>query len=256
MTQFITLAQHRTGSNLVQSLLNSHPNVCAYGEIFGGSDKILWGADLQLEKAPRGAIASPEEWVKRRNADPVAFIKQIAFGSPGEGSVFHARGFKLFYEHCWEGYFRVVWEWLESQTDIRIIHLKRINLLRALASRFVAQKTGAYHMNAPGAEAARETRVAIHPREARLFFERAAIMERESDYRFRRHSSHNLYYEDVAHCHQVEMNRVFEFLEVEPAEVATNMSKQNPRSFPEMIENYDELKKAFEDSRWLAYFTD
>ena len=210
---------------------------------------------MENEEAAPASAANAGALLTLRNSDPVGFLRDIGFHSGKSGDTpGNAFGFKIFYEHCWEGRLRDVWDFLEKETAIRIIHLKRISLLHCLASRSIAQETKAYTSLAPTADAARDSCVKIEPRTARLFFERTAVMEREMDFRFRHHQIRTVYYEDMLHNLQGQMDRIQDFLEVPRQPLVTFLKKQNTRGLRDMITNYEELKAAFADSRWRAYF--
>jgi len=253
LTRFVVIGQHRTGTNLLASYLNHHERVVAFGEICAGEDELSWGSSVPRDALPPGAGDEVGGWAARRNADPVGFLETFVFGAPGEKGR-DVRGFKLLYEHAWKGRLRAVRDWIEAGADLRILHLKRLNPLRTFASRQVAHLTGVYTAFAEPPEEVSAT--AANPRVVQLqrFFERTAIMEREHDYLLRRSRVIPLYYEDIERNPQVELDRVFRFLEVAPAPVSTSLRKLNPRPLREMLGNYDELKTAFQKSHWLAYF--
>ncbi|MFN3241874.1 MAG: sulfotransferase [Planctomycetota bacterium] len=90
--RFIILASQRTGSNLLRSLLDSHPDVTAYAEVFLKDHS--W---FENQHGPKDSPAL----VAERDADPVAFAQKHVFRDYEESV--KAVGFKLFYQHAPEG---------------------------------------------------------------------------------------------------------------------------------------------------------
>lgn len=105
--RFIVLSRSRTGSNMLISFLNSHPNIHAEGEIFSK----LNGQDY------KDVLAK-------------AFSKQPSYIA--------AKGFKIFYYHPLDDEPDSLWKDLMTLDDLRVIHLKRRNIFRTLISRKLA----------------------------------------------------------------------------------------------------------------------
>lgn len=116
--KFLILSRSRTGSNLLRSLLSSHPDVICLGEIFGSV-----GNEVKND-----IIKSP-----------IKYLKRIAFGYHKKN--IKSVGFKIFYYHPEFKCSTNIWNYLENQNNIKIIHLKRKNILRTILSRKIAGKT-------------------------------------------------------------------------------------------------------------------
>src|SRR5690606_26460474 len=117
--KFIVLSRSRTGSNLLISFLNSHPNIRARGEMFAR----LNGKNCK-DVLARGFARQP------------FYVK--------------ATGFKIFYYHPMDDDSGHVWDVLAELDDLRIIHLKRRNILRTLISRKIADTQGVWKASSPG----------------------------------------------------------------------------------------------------------
>src|SRR5262245_13226857 len=144
------LGSARTGSNLLISLLSSHPSIKTYGELFN------------LDSLPRDDLTAAID-------DPVAYLRRRVYKPHGPG--ISAVGFKMFYYHLTKDYFdkpvhatdtsqqlqgrfdrflafveskydrdtlarrfQDTWDFLIEDVPLAVIHLKRRNALDTLIS--------------------------------------------------------------------------------------------------------------------------
>jgi hypothetical protein len=130
-TRFIILSDARTGSNLVQQALNSHPNIVCFREIFNLRPDYI---DYDVERwHPMSA-----EDLELRAADPGAFLSKRIFCEHESG--IRAVGFKFHYGHFW--FHEKLLPALTEDTGLRVVHLQRRNQLRTLVSLRVVEQTG------------------------------------------------------------------------------------------------------------------
>lgn len=223
-TRFIILSRSRTGSNLLLSLLNSHPNVQAEWEIFA-----------------------------RLNGEPHDRRLAQTFGP--QPRRIRAKGFKLFYYHPLDDDSGALWRDLVADEALRVIHLKRRNVLRSLISRKIAEQRDAWSANAEKTgETPRRKAVSFTTSELQEGFSQTRAWEHMGDRDFRHHHILSLAYEDMAAQPAAAHDRVQRFLGLPPARLVTDMKKQNPEPLRQLIVNYDELKQAFAGSRWSLFF--
>ncbi len=224
--KFIILSRSRTGSNLLRSLLRSHPKIEVDKEILsrlGGQNH-------------RDIVAK-------------AFGKQPSF--------IQAKGFKFFYYHPQDGDARAVWDDLLRLKDLRVLHLKRRNILRTLVSRKLAgsqEMWGAYHRNDLQKAKQKQRQVSFTAEELQEGFEQTRDWEREGDERFRNHPVMDVYYEDLISDRQSVFAEIVAFLDLPYAEPETGLIRQNPESLKDLVTNYKELKDAFAGSAWESFF--
>ena len=126
--RFIILAAARTGSNLLRGLLHSHPQCFVGGELFNhvyfDRRYIPWCPDWSSDE--RAKINHDDTLIDLRKADPVRFIERLFEITRHWGH--QAIGFKLMYWH--PEMYKEAGDYLVGDTSIRVIHLKRRNLLR------------------------------------------------------------------------------------------------------------------------------
>ena len=142
---FVVIAHGRSGSTMLSLALASHPNVAMYLEIFhqDPSGRGRYFRADERRSAVLGRIGV------RRNArvyeggeDPLAFLADAVF-YPRRSKRIRAVGFKLLHNFCIAGHARdLLWEGLAATGNLRIICLRRKDLVAAFVSHEVARRTG------------------------------------------------------------------------------------------------------------------
>lgn len=244
--RFIILGEARSGSNFLRGMLNSHPHVVAFGEIFRFYDNIGWEiTDFEEYRQTRRLISLMQR-------DPIRFLERRVFEKfpPAIDAV----GFKLFYYHAREDSRKVIWDYLKERTDIRIIHLKRKNSLRVLLSRKKAHMTDQW---TDVAGTGKDTlSMPLSYEESLEQFTWIRDMWKLHDHLFRKHAKMDLVYEDLTSHRDRETRRVQEFLGVSPKRLLPGTHKQAQQPLSEAITNYARLKNEFKGTRWAGFFED
>jgi LPS sulfotransferase NodH len=266
--RFMILSSARTGSNLLLSLLSSHPHVKAYGELFN-----------------LGAL--PKEDLVQALDDPIAYLQHKI--SKAHRADISAVGFKMFYEHLTEDYFRklvdtsdaaeelrmefsrlasfietsyewptlearfrAAWEHLIADRSLAVIHLKRQNMLNSLVSLKTAFITRQWWtLKSDGGTG---PTVHLDPEECRKYFQKLDGFVDEADKAFQDHPTLDVSYESLVENRQDALGEIFRFLNVPYQDVATRMKKQRLIPASESIDNYSQLKDAFRETKWCTFF--
>lgn len=239
--KFIVLGRSRVGSNLLRSLLNDHPAIEAFGELFRSRESLDWDhiGDWQ-----------DESLLPLFQNDPVTFLEKKLFRKfPPETT---AVGFKIFYYHAAEGSWSPVWPYLEQMSDLRIIHIKRRNILKTHLSRKRAELTDSW-VNTSG-QKEKPVSVTLDYAECLADFERTRAYEEAFDARLAHHPIIEVAYEELARDYDGQMKLVQEFLGVPYSAVSPAIYKQSRQTLAEAISNYDELKAQFQATPWAAFF--
>lgn len=223
--RFMILARSRTGSNLLASFLNSHPNVYIVGEIFAR----LHGSDYR--RALRKLFSKHPSYVK-------------------------AVGFKIFYYHPIDDAQSGLWDDLTRASDLYVVHLKRRNVLRTLLSRKIVGKDDMWASRRERPDAADTRRVEFTADELRDGFLETENRQLEAEKRFRNHNVVEIHYEDLAADPSRQFERVTNWLGVPARVPKSSLRKQNPEKLSELIANYAELKSEFAGTAWGRYFED
>ncbi len=131
MTRFVILAVPRTGSNLLCTLLNSHPQILCHHEVFNPAGVF----SAQGYDGRELAVASLQE----RDADPLGFLDRV--WQTGTGNC--CTGFK------WtRGQNRTVLNRVVTDAGVRKIVLYRRNRIKTYVSETIAEETGQWEVYA------------------------------------------------------------------------------------------------------------
>lgn len=262
------LGSARTGSNLLLSLLSAHPHIKTYGELFN------------LDMLPETSLLEVLD-------DPVTYLQRRVYQD--HKVEIAAVGFKMFYDHLTRDYFtklvdvsdaapqlrekysrfsnfidsnyaweilderfRTAWEFLRADQSLAVIHLQRRNVLHTLISLKQAYMTSQWWSLKSGLQTTLP--VYLDPEECCRYFQKLSNSAAEADAAFSEHPKININYEDLIEKQQDTLQRIFAFLKVPHKSVTTRMKKQNPASPRETVDNYEQLKSYFRNTRWDAFF--
>lgn len=220
---FIILTRSRTGSNLLVSFLNGHPDIFCEGEIFAhvGSRDPISCLDAAFGRQPRRVLA---------------------------------KGFKIFYYHPLDADGSELWHRLSAMTDLRVIHLTRENVLRTLLSRKIAGLQDTWTATKYDRVGVEVRRVEFSVAELEEGFRQTREWERVADARFGGHKILKLTYEQIVDNPPETYAQMLAFLGMHDDAPATTLRKQNPESLGALISNYAALKAAFSGTEWAVYF--
>lgn len=246
----------RTGSTWVQDLLDSHPQVAAYGEIF-----LEYGRGFpDSERFGPVDIEYFESWSKKhtgrggrvsRARHAIPYLKDF-YRRRGDA---HAAGFKLMYSQLRRN--PMVAAYLTTRR-VRVIHLTRANLLDVVLSHATSEARGQAH--AWIGDAVREARVSLDPAAtaAKLkALERQVALARALT-RANRLPTLELGYENLV-ADASELDGALEFLGVQPDPghpLSSTMQKLNHAEKRDLIENWNELSAALTGTRFERYLRD
>ena len=234
---FICVGNPRTGWTLLMRWLNNHSRIIGYGEIVKSIDRY---PGHYHEFGNREALF-------RQN--PVEFLETKVFRK--YPPAVEAVGFKIFYHHAPRdtAWGQSVWDYLVGDAGLKVLRLKRRNLLKTFLSRKQAGLTGEYIKYSGVAPA-----VTLDAEEAREFFEHTRAAEAEYDEMFTGHALLEVVYEDLTRDYAAMMRRIQSFLGVAYEDVDPGTEKRPTRSLSSQIANYTELKERFQASPWETFF--
>lgn len=280
-TRFIILSNARTGSNLLQQSLNSHPAVVCFRELFNLDPSYI---DYDRE----GWDGHDQHDLELREKDVRRFLAERVFADHEQR--IRAVGFKFHYDHFWHDAELI--PALTSDSGLRVVHLRRLNRLRTLVSVKIAEQTGAWMLRDESQHRVQTIRrkvgpaqllsAAVHPIESvgrlrrfmrppvpvtserqelrltldecRAFFYKIQHEESHFSELFSAHKIHDITYEDLVARRDEVLAGVCSFLGVPDGGGTTTLRRQNPEPLRELIANYDELRAAFAGQPEEAFF--
>ena len=251
--RFAVLGEARSGTTLLDTLINSHPDAVCCGEILNDVD-IAEGRPIRWPHRLRPfADELDVDWEELRGRDPVAFL--TAIGELGDRAGCRAVGFKLLYGHAWERQF--VFEWLASIQTFRWIHVVRRNHLRRFLSLCRAQRSGRWTKQAGASGATEPDRMApIHMDwdECVESFESRRGMEQFARDGLAGSAVLDLEFETMTADVPATAARLLDFLGLPDRPLATSLRRQATDSLRDAIANYDELRARAVGTPWESFF--
>ena len=266
--RFVIVTTGRSGSTWLVQALNSHSEVVCFGSPFEvGSDYVSFDVEHYDNFDTRARSL--------RDRDGVAFLSSYIFGQHAADT--KAVGFKFQYRN-WIGFGKVINSLVASQ-ELKVIHLRRDNLLRSLISFRLMRATGQYHRR-PREFGWRTALLALrHPARAaqRLpsllrkkqyvapvltlskeecseFFMQTRMQERRFDEMFEGHELLDLTYEAMVEDFPAISERVLEFIGVQTRQLSYTQQPLNVQPIRALLSNFDELASEFRDTPAAAFF--
>lgn len=222
--RFVIVSRSRSGSNLLVSLLDAHPEIRVEGELLG-----------RLEGR------SPKDILDRLFRPHPPRVKAV--------------GFKYFYYHPIDGDPAATADLLDPGT-YRVVHLRRRNPLRTEISRRIAGRSDAWSRRRGREAPVERRRVRFTAEDLQRRLRQTRAWERAAEVRWRGPGYLDVTYEDLATDPVMVSERVQRFLGVEPRATRSPLRRQNPEPIRELLENYEELREAFASTEWAPLFDD
>lgn len=239
-TPFIVLTAPRSGSSMLVQSLRAHAGIVSFGELFNRK---------HIGFNTPGFANQNRRLQSWRNRHPVEFTKTMVYR--GYAARIEAVGFKIFHLHLDRPQLHLLRRYLVEKPGLRIIHLRRRNLLRTFLSRTIAGRTGIWGIPSP--EQRSPLRVRLEPAGCLEYFETVSRQWAEYDEFFRPSTLLDVNYETLVGAFGEEMERVQRFLGVERTDLPRLTIQQEVRSLPEAIENYAELESALAGTSWSVF---
>lgn len=227
----VILTTQRTGSTFLVECLNSHPQIECAGEILIGVPEVprsgyrgRFQPFYKLMNIVRTGAWRPGNRMKK-------------FFSDGQAK---ARIFKAMYNQLAHP---VSLRYLRQHEDVRILHLRRHNLLKVHVSRLLMPKRKRLQATAP------VERVWVHvdPKAAIESIRAAKRRYEHFELLFQNHQRLPITYESIIEGQFLQAEtgrRICDFLDVAQHPMQSRLMKLNPESLREMVTNYDELADA------------
>lgn len=228
--RFVILAARRSGSNLLCSLLGSHPDVRCHHELFNPNG-IFTVVDERDETTPTEALAA-------RDRDPLGFLDHIWRDTRGARAI----GFKMTPDQAPDVLAHVL-----ADAGIAKIVLRRRNALRRLVSERIADITGRWEAYDDASPLARP-RVRVEPGELAAHAARVEAFHAGIDAALLRsgQSALTLRYEYLFDAD--EQSRLLALLGLPSHPLRTRSVQQNPEPLDQLVENASALRRALADT--------
>lgn len=246
---FMITCPARTGSTLLTSYLQSHPRILCHGEIYARKHvRAILGIYNQLQRE------NPEYGEALRNYrdnHPQAFLYKIALDRQARKVV----GFKLKYDELVHPYMKQTRDLIQKDTDIKIIHLRRENLLERYLSWYIVNRVNGITMRVQGQALPKVTKIKLDPNKCQENFEETEKRYDLFKQIFIDHPVLEVTYEELAgEQKQKKLSEIQDFLTIKRFELSSKVIKIAQKDASETIENYGELRDFFSNSKYSKFF--
>jgi LPS sulfotransferase NodH len=247
--KFIILTHGRAGSTFLQQLLDSHPSVECHDEIFNVSNTNVNSFYnfcrrhyptlcyfFLREKLANSLLNFPLAFLFRR------YINQIS-------NVDNTVGFRLVYDQLL--YYRPLRNWV-TKNKIPVIHLHRVNLLKAAVSLLKAQESGVYV--ATSRSTMKPQKINLSPQWILSTLDTLVKQKSKCENIIRNSPILSLAYENFFEDQPLAVAEIIKFLGIkDPSFKKPDVVKLNPEKMIDFLENYEEVKQALVGTRWEKY---
>ena len=230
--RFVILSARRSGSNLLCTLIDSHPDALCHHELFNPAG-VFTALDLRDVPTPLHDIAA-------RERDSIGYLKRVWGYARGHACV----GFKMTPDQHPEILRAVL-----DDAGIAKIVLRRNNPLRALVSERIAEITGRWEAYAgeagaqdtnPGARPrihVERDELDAHVRQVDAFYDGLTDAMQRSGQRWLEVRYESLF--DAG-----EQQRFCDFLGLSPRPLQARSVRQNPEPLEHLLDNADALRRS------------
>jgi LPS sulfotransferase NodH len=236
-TRFVILAAPRSGSNLLCTLLNSHPEVLCHHEVFNPAG-IFYALDHRDGSIDLGTIEA-------RDRAPAAFLERLWTERLGHSCV----GFKMT-----RGQHQEVVALVVHDPGIRKIVLRRGNRVKTYVSTLIAEQLGQWEVYRATDLIEPRPRVTLDLSDLKKHIaeNQAYFTEIENTLQSTGQRSLQIAYEDLGN--RVEHARLLDFLGVtcRSLPLKARSVKQNPADLRSLVANFDEAVAALKDEYLVA----
>lgn len=223
--KFVIFSQGRTGSNLLESLVNSHPQILCEGEILSHNHvRVLY-----------------PKWYIRGNSLSHASKLVYGFRLQPEQLKFHKLPIEDFFSFLLD-------------EDWKIIYLRRENYLRQILSAKIAihRKKWHYYSSFKNQESKPPQKIEIDvpqlleeiEAKQEAFYKEKELLQQKSYLEI-------VYEHDLLNSekHQETANKVFDYLNLPFVEVETKLQRTPVQNLAEIIHNFQKMEKALKNTK-------
>jgi len=223
--------------------LNGHSQALTFGELFRSPEAVGWDV-------PPFVSYQNQKLLTLYRSDPITFLEECVFRR--WPSSYKAVGFKLFYYQARVPPQSFVWDYLVKQSEVRILHIKRRNVLRQYVSLQLAHKTNIWSSIHPLIQDYQCIQLDVAA--CRNHFAWVRRTEEDCETMFKNHEVRSVYYEDLARDSNQEMEAVQRFLGLRYETLSARTVRQQTRPLSQVISNYAELREACIGTEWEKFF--
>lgn len=248
-SRFVILATQRTGSTWLTDMLDSHPAISSYEELFlpADEDRRSWGPAHQefFDNYYQGHVK--HQWPLTRLFWALKYLEDLYAPRPGTDAV----GMKLMYSQLKQRPWLLAYMVLRR---VRIVHLVRSNLLDVILSGVTAKARSQYHALASDVVAPSTVTLPANDLVSELESLQRSVDRIRVLLKLLPAASIEVSYEELTR-NDAAFRPVFGLLGVEPRRLSSRFAKLNREPKAELIANYAEVQRALSGTRFEPLLT-
>jgi hypothetical protein len=220
-------------------MLRSHPDILAHGEVFG--TKAIGALDGRYARLRHIDSSLGKRLWRYRRRDPGRFLRDMVFDPQGRRTA----GFKFKTDEAFHRRNRDVLAMISSDPEVKVIHLRRRDLLAQYVSHRVVLKQGVPTMLRASEDRDVVTMKPFRVRTRTFLAYRADVLRREqrAAETYANHPQLIVDYEDLADENARVLSELAEFLEV-PAAPMSAPTQRIIHDHRSLVINVDEVLRA------------
>jgi len=241
---FIITCSIETDGYILANYLQSHPDILCHLEIYNlngaGRFSGVYGERIKNEPGYEKALA---EYMDKY---PIPFLYKIVFDAQKQSAV----GFIFKYQELLLPQFAITRNAIKRDRDIKIIHLRRRNLLRL----YLLQNLNTCTIN--NLESLIYEPVYLDPISCVEYFSQMERMQIYISKFFSDHQVYNVDYEDIISDHgENVLSKIQEFIDVPIRKLSITLKKQYlyDLNLKQVIANFNELQSYFKDTPYEQF---
>lgn len=239
-SKFLISCAARTGSTFLLHLLRSNPDVLAHGEVLN-IDEVgaMLGTYATKRRQVEGYELALHDQMMRY---PDRFIQACIFDAQG----YHVVGFKYKTDEAFQPQYRPFTKALLTDTDIKVIHLRRRDLLAQYVSHQVVLNQTSTTLVHRRSKLPRIEPFACDPRHAVDYFHDVTDREKRAVTAYQNHRSIQVDYEDMVDDRK-DHARIQRFLDV-PVRRLSSPTKKIIKDSRALVTNLEEAVSVLEEA--------
>lgn len=232
-------------------LLRSHPDICSHDEALSLGKLGGMAGTYENNLAKRRAEPDfADRMAAERDRDPIKFLYKIVLDLQGKKAVC----FKFKHDELVLPEYKALRDEIVNDTDFRIIHLRRENLLRRYLSHYIANHVTRVTLAVHGQTVPKMQPVVLDPRECQKDFETVVAREEEVAELFAQHPGFSISYEEMVTPGSEKIQSLLDFIGVPRQELTTTTQKLGCNDLRKVIANLEELSAHFAHSPFSKFF--
>jgi hypothetical protein len=247
ITPFIITCAARTGSTMLRYMLDGHPEITCHGEVFTVRG-ISRG--LKADKRPYGLSPLYDHLSQEFKSNTIIdFIPKHLLNRSDEKS--KASGFKFKTDEYFNPAFTEVANYVRSNNEIKVIHLKRRDLLAQYISHLMVKEKKSKTVEFKEGKSSPGVAITISISRLMNFMEDVVSREEKILEELQDHDTIEVHYEDILEINSQSVKDLQLFLNVTPQPLHTK-TKKILSGYRSLIKNESEVIAALQYSMFRS----